>query len=578
MARMYPNQLSPDTESEAEQKLYQVFQDELDNSYIVFHGVAWPSLDAEGRPRDGEADFVIAHPQRGILVMEVKGGVIRCSPRTGRWSSTDRVGRVHDIKDPFTQAKDNKYILLDSLKGGLRQPRRRINIGHAVAFPDVVVGEDWLGPDKPRQIVLDATDLADLSGWVGRVLAYWRGPETQKETAPGEEAVKTLMGFLGKDWELRPALWGDFVQEQQQIIRLTEQQYLILDALNRQRRAAICGCAGSGKTMLAAEKATRLARQGFRVLLTCFNKNLAADMRTRLKSSSNLDIFHFHALCYDLARRAGMLPVKRDDDTFFNRQLPEALMDAADALDIRYDAIVVDEGQDFREDWWIPLQTLLRDPDHGILYIFFDDNQRLYVPDSAFPIQQPPYPLTVNCRNTQNIHRMVVKFYKAEVSPSAWGPIGRPLEVVFYDGPQRLRSTLQAVLRQLTVEERVPTDEIVVLTPRSLSRSRLLGSDISGGPGLTDTWPPSSGQVYCTTIYDFKGLERAAVILADIHSWPPEWDDMVRLLYVGCSRARNHLIVLLPHNAPKKVQRAFTTASSGSKARRETKLHATRIT
>ena len=162
----------------------------------------------------------------------------------------------------------------------------------------------------------------------------------------------------------------------------------------------------------------------------------------------------------------------------------------------------------------------------------------------------------------------MVQFYKAEVSPSACGPLGRPVEVVFYDDPQRLRSTLQAVLRRLTVDEQIPTDEIVVLTPRSLSRSRLLGSDISGGPGLTDTWPPSSGQVYCTTIYDFKGLERAAVILADIHSWPPEWDDVVRLLYVGCSRARNHLIVLLPHKAPKKVQRAFTTASSGSKARR----------
>ena len=241
-------------------------------------------------------------------------------------------------------------------------------------------------------------------------------------------------------------------------------------------------------------------------------------------------------------------------------------MDAADALDIRYDAIVVDEGQDFREDWWIPLQTLLRDPDHGIIYIFFDDNQRLYVPYSTFPIQQPPYSLTVNCRNTQNIHQMVVKFYEAEVSPAARGPVGRPVEVVFYDTPQYLRSTLQAVLRRLTVEERIPPDEIVVLTPRSLGKSRLLGGSSSGGPELTDTWPSSLGQVYCTTIYDFKGLERAVVILADIHPWPPEWDDMVRLLYVGCSRARNHLIVLLPKNVRPKVQRAFAAAGGGSKA------------
>jgi len=565
MARMYPNQLSSETESDAERMLYQAFQDELDDSYTVFHGAAWLSQDAEGRPRDGEADFVIVHLQRGILVMEAKGGSIRYDPRTGRWISTDWHGQTHDIKDPFAQARHSKYALQDRLRVMLHMPpQRRINVGHAVAFPDVVVGEVLLGPDKPREIVLDATDLANIPVWVARALAYWRGPETQRETAPGEAAVQALMKLLGKDWELRPALWGDFVQERQQLIRLTEQQYLILDALNRQRRAAICGCAGSGKTMLAVEKATRLARQGFRVLLTCFNKHLAADLRARLKPSPNLDIANFHALCYNLAQRAGVLPVKQDDDTFFNRQLPEALMDAADALGVRYDAIVVDEGQDFREDWWIPLQTLLRDPDHGILYIFFDDNQRLYVPDSTFPIQQPPYPLTVNCRNTQNIHQLVVQFYEAEISPAARGPVGRPVEVVFYDTPQYLRSTLQAVLRRLTVEERVPTDEIVVLTPRSLSKSRLLG----GRPELTDTWPSSPGQVYCTTIYDFKGLERAVVILADIHRWPPEWDEMIKLLYVGCSRARNHLIVLLPKNVRPKLQRAFAAAGGGSKARR----------
>mgnify|MGYP003681946585 FL=1 len=189
---------------------------------------------------------------------------------------------------------------------------------------------------------------------------------------------------------------------------------------------------------------------------------------------------------------------------------------------------------------------------------FYDDNQRLYVRHSTFPIQQPPYCLTVNCRNTQNIHQMVVKFYEAEVSPTARGPLGRHVEVIPYGDPQSLRPTLQDILRWLTVDEQIPTDEIVVLTPRALSKARLLQGSASTGPLLTDTWPPSPGQVYCTTIYDFKGLERAVVILADIRRWPPDWDDMVRLLYVGCSRARNHLIVLLAQNAPRKVQRAFT--------------------
>jgi hypothetical protein len=558
MARMVPNQLSLETVSEAERQLYKAFRDGLENDYTVFHSVAWQSLDAEGRPRDGEADFVIAHPQRGILVMEAKGGTIRHTPSTRQWISTDRYDRPHSIKDPFAQARDSKYTLMDQLKVMLDGPERRINIGHAVAFPDVVVGEALLGPDKPREIILDKTDLSNLSGWVGQALAYYRGKEAQRDTAPGEEAVQALIDLLGKDWELHPALWGEFVQEQGQFIRLTRQQYLILDLLNRQRRAAICGCAGSGKTMLAAEKASRLARQEFRVLLTCFNKNLAADLRDRLKPSPNLDIVHFHELCYRLAQQAHVLPVKEDDQHFFDQQLPEALMEAGDALAIGYDAIVVDEGQDFQDGWWLPLQRLLRDPDDGILYIFFDDNQRLYVPHSQFPIPGSPYVLSANCRNTQNIHDVVVQFYTAETRPTALGPRGRQVEAVTYSGAQNLWPALRSVLCRLTEEEQIPTDEIAVLTPLVRIKDVLLSSSLSGAPQLTDALPAQPGQVYCTTIHSFKGLERAVIILAGIgQGLSQEEHDLNSLLYVGCSRARHHLIVLMPEKADRRVKKVF---------------------
>jgi hypothetical protein len=166
VARMYPNQISPDTPSAAERLLYEAFREGLDQSYTVFHSVAWQSKDAEGRPRDGEADFVIVHPSRGILVLEAKGGIIRCDPRTGRWTSTDRHGGIHRIRDPFDQVRYSKHTLQEQLQIMLHKSRRRINVGHAVAFPDVVVDEPWLGPDKPRHIILDKTDLVDVSGAV----------------------------------------------------------------------------------------------------------------------------------------------------------------------------------------------------------------------------------------------------------------------------------------------------------------------------------------------------------------------------------------------------------------------------
>src|SRR5574341_2261866 len=192
MARMYPNQLNPDTRSNAERMLYEALRDQLENDYVVFHSAAWLLQDKHGRPRDGEADFVIAHPQHGILVMEAKGGIIHFSSDTRQWSSTDPHGQTHDIKDPFGQAGYSKHALREHLDRKIQRPGRRINIGHAVAFPDVTVPETWLGPDKPYQIILDQVGLADLSAWVSQALNYWRGQTPQQDTVSGEEAVKAL--------------------------------------------------------------------------------------------------------------------------------------------------------------------------------------------------------------------------------------------------------------------------------------------------------------------------------------------------------------------------------------------------
>ena len=93
MARMYPKELV-DVKSRAEVDLYIAFEQELDSSYTVFHSVPWLGLDENRRPRDGETDFVIAHPQRGILVLEVKGGGISYERESDRWKSRDLSGQV----------------------------------------------------------------------------------------------------------------------------------------------------------------------------------------------------------------------------------------------------------------------------------------------------------------------------------------------------------------------------------------------------------------------------------------------------------------------------------------------------
>jgi len=104
MSQMYPVLLDPDTKSPAERRLYEAFARELDDEWTVLHHVKWIGHDDRGRPRDGEADFVVAHPHLGILVIEVKGGRIRFDEITGHYISTDRNTVEHDAGDPFEQA------------------------------------------------------------------------------------------------------------------------------------------------------------------------------------------------------------------------------------------------------------------------------------------------------------------------------------------------------------------------------------------------------------------------------------------------------------------------------------------
>ena len=125
MARMYPPQLPDRGEGDgiggAERVLYREFARQLGPDYTVLHSVHWlaPLPGGGGRSRDGEADFVVAHPRHGVLVLEVKGGAIRRDQATLAWTSEDLGGQTHPIKDPFEQAERNAYASGDTPAGAI---------------------------------------------------------------------------------------------------------------------------------------------------------------------------------------------------------------------------------------------------------------------------------------------------------------------------------------------------------------------------------------------------------------------------------------------------------------------------
>jgi hypothetical protein len=525
------------TESSAERRLYEGFLDQLDDSYVVYHSVDWVLAGHDG-PNQGEADFVIAHPTDGVLVLEAKGGKLFYDPQTGRWSQSGHSGRHLLEEDPFHQVNEEMHSLVAILSSQPGWERWKPSYGYGVACPDGTYDHP-AHPAAPVEVVIDHDDLERLAARVSEIMAFWRHADRQFG-AEGMDALATALGFRV---EIRVPLKLRFDEEDKMIVELTGDQAWILGFVTHRNRAAITGPSGSGKTVLAVEISKRMATGGRRTLLTCFNRRLAEHLREATKGTPDLDVVQFYELCVRTAEEAGLeLPEPSDEpgSPYFEHELPELLERAARALGPRFDAIVVDEAQDFREWWWPALLALHRDPDQGTLYVFADDNLNLYgakLPMSE--IQMCP-PLPANLRNTKAIHEFVSVFYRSSHRPKAEGPEGRPPEILGYRDEKDLVHLLAAVLHNLVDEEKVPLEDIVVLTPSGRSKSVLRQHGSVDGFRLSHTVEP--GTVLTDSVPGFKGLERPVVILAELDDKHEE--DLARSLYVGGSRARNQLIVL----------------------------------
>src|SRR5262249_51908858 len=131
---VYRGSGSDDSTSEAELELYECFEN-LHDAFTVFHSVKWF---AKTKGTVGEADFVIAHRQHGLLVLEVKGGEVELQRQgtKSEWTSRNRYGRLQDIKDPCEQAERNRRALWDWLAEDPRTKAFKYSTFPAVALPD----------------------------------------------------------------------------------------------------------------------------------------------------------------------------------------------------------------------------------------------------------------------------------------------------------------------------------------------------------------------------------------------------------------------------------------------------------
>lgn len=553
---MVPFPMLP-TDSAAERRLYEGFLEQLGEEYVVYHSVDWVLADRIGGPEQGEADFVIAHPEDGVLVIEAKGGELVYDPSTRRWTQGGRSGRHQLREDPFHQARDEMHSLIRILEAQSGWEEWRPSYGYALALPDGRYDAD-AHPGAPAAYVIDHDDLERLDARVREIMRSWR----RGGRSFGERGMASLETALGFRVAIRTPMKLAFDQDDRRILELTQEQSYVRAFVLHRERAVVTGPPGSGKTVLAIGIAEHLAAEGKRTLLTCFNKRLADHLRVSTEGTPNLHVDHLHGLCAELVREAGLdlpEPAGPDDRDYFEHALPGLLEEAARKLGPRFDAIVVDEAQDFRGWWWPALLSLHRDPDRGTLYLFADDSQNLYGggdppvgPDDVLP------PLPHNLRNSAAIHSFVSVFFDAAGTVGvAKGPRGRDVEVLDYANDEELFHLLEVVLTNLTEEEELPLDDLVVLTPAGKEKSKVWQRRTFGRFSLSDE--PEEGTVLWSTVHAFKGLERSVVVLAELGDRHRE--DIDRFVRVGGSRARHHLIVLAARPVAVALRRRASVAS-----------------
>ena len=371
---MIPSLVAPETPG-SERKVYERLQNSLPDSWTVIHSQRF-LLPSNRGAWEGELDFLILDPQRGAIGLEVKGGRVQRS--AAGWFSTDRYGKRHSIKDPGRQVSSAVHAIRKYLEGakGFGGSGYQCRYGWGVVLPDIATKHE-LGADLPREVIIDRGDLVDLRKAVDRIFDF-RQLNANLSASAGAAFVKTLVERSPPASRLAP----QFKLEAEGMLRLTEAQIEILDMLAAHQRIAIEGSAGTGKTVLAMEKARRLASTGANVLLLCFNKLLAHHLGEQVKEHAHpFAVETFHSFCQHMASQAN-LPFEAPENNpqyFWEETTPMILMEALEKCpELRYDAIIVDEAQDFLADWWTCLDEALRQGKEGTLYAFYDDSQAIY--------------------------------------------------------------------------------------------------------------------------------------------------------------------------------------------------------
>ncbi|PAY16330.1 nuclease [Rhodopirellula sp. SM50] len=559
MAIMRPDLNPDDIPYDSERLVYRALKEQLSNDFVVLHSYPWLRPDRDGALREGEADFIILHQEKGMLVLEVKGGELRY--QNGTWERKKKHG-YESITDPFKQARGSMHYLVDRIEnqtaGDVRS--RHFSYGHAVVFPhDNYTGA--LPPGADESLVLSRRQMESMDVGIETAMAKW----PQRETPLSNHQWRRMATALLPEFKLFRPIVGSASDVFERIQEMTDEQIELLGGLYEDNnRVYVSGVAGSGKTQLAFDRAFQLAKNDTRTLFVCYNRHLADHLRRSLDQhpdkrllENRLKIAHFHQLAREIIEDAGVNwdppESPQSNSNFFVDDVPDLIEQAAylameESGDVQYEAIVIDEAQDFHARWWEVLQcTLLKNAEEGTLFAFADPVQRLWDWAPATPpvTFQTKYNLRRNCRNSRWIARTSTTIAKTDAKFFKRSPLGGKPAISTVPTLAAMKGIVFKAVESLIEQHDIKPSQLVLIGPRGLENGSLADvSEIAGVALTTDTraWNRNDG-ILVTTARSFKGLEADVVVVYDLDGISKGFSHVD--LYVACTRARSHVHFLV---------------------------------
>ena len=524
MANMYPKNVAEYTPEDSERIVYQELKNQLPDTWDVFYSVPWTSY-KHGKRTKSEADFIVCSPEHGFLCLEVKGGnYIR--KENNIWYLNDSTYGERKLKcSPYEQADKSMYYFEKFFSNMYNLSYPGI-YGSGVILPFYAIPEDLDLDNRQRACTIDCYDLNHLADRIKKLFRLWGGssyglrvysPEQHKalvELIRDRIAISAAAGALVK-----------YKEQQLQVINRVQDNYVYF--LNNVNRFYIKGGAGTGKTWIAKKMAMKSAKAPeAEVLFLCASKSLADKVSEDMPE--NVVVMTMEEA----------LSTASKDISQYNAPLYEGVSNSIDTYP-QYDAIYIDEAQDFTQEWAEITNHMLRDASSR-LGVFYDDIQ-IFREDSfgdAFDIEGQPYLLRENIRNTANIYSWTSE--KTNLGTDVIvNPVEGPTPIVeMMADHYQLTHKLEGLLKKFLDDEHLSNDSMIFITDH---KEKLLSEYVSGIAKwkLVAHDPKAANEVQVVSVEEFKGLESDMVVY--IHSK----DTTNNMDYIAYTRAKYYLIELI---------------------------------